>query len=427
MRLFSAVLLCAAMGIAQTGNVTTYIGDRYPYKAAAITTDANGNTYVTGSRMAPPPVGPAPLVAPSDVFVAKLDSTGKLLFTVTFGGKGADTGKAIAVDSSDNIYVAGSTTSENFPFLNAIQVDPGINNTGFLVKLNPDGSMVYSTFLGGTQGPSVMTSVIADAQGNAYVGGYTDAPDYQHTPGLPSGQAKYFGASISGAFFAKIPPEGGRLLYAGVISGRQHTCGDGSSCLLRQISTMVNGIAIDSAGNAYLAGYTDAGDIQGTEGAFLKQGLGAFVARINAAGSAMTYLTFLGSARYGPNNYIAPANAVATIAVDSSGNAYITGLTSDPKFPTTGGVYQPAYSIPPDKIISFENPPGDAFIAKLKRGYAQPATSFLISYAGAAPGIVNAVQQINFRIPSTITGQAMPIVLSACGATSQPASISVSP
>src|SRR5580700_11342567 len=132
-------LLTATLAIA--GQFTTSLGDTYPYAISAITTDAAGNTYVVGSRAIGTNafrIGTDGLVGPigsgSDVFLSKIDPNGKLLFTDTFAGKGVDTGTAIAVDPSGNIYIAGMTTSPDFPLSRALQTQPSAYGTGFIMK-----------------------------------------------------------------------------------------------------------------------------------------------------------------------------------------------------------------------------------------------------------------------------------------------------
>ena len=111
MRLAPVVLLTLP---ALAGEYATYIGDSYPYNVAAMATDAAGNLYITGSRLVVPP-------SSTDVFLNKLDANGNIVFTVTMGGKGTDQGSAIALDPAGNIYVAGSTTSSDFPLTKALQ------------------------------------------------------------------------------------------------------------------------------------------------------------------------------------------------------------------------------------------------------------------------------------------------------------------
>ena len=122
-----------------SGEFTTSLGDTYPYTISAITTDSYGNTYVLGSRQLG---GPAP--GSSDAFVSKFDSQGDRFFTGTFAGKGVDTGTAIALDPAGNIYIAGTTTSNDFPLSNALQTKPNASGTGFIIKLTFDGSTAIS-------------------------------------------------------------------------------------------------------------------------------------------------------------------------------------------------------------------------------------------------------------------------------------------
>jgi len=144
-----------------------------------------------------------------------LDPSGNLALIGTFSGKGIDHANGIAVDPSGNIYIGGNTTCV------AYTTGVGIGSeTGFLMKLAPDGSLIYSTYLGGTLGPSSMNSVAADAGGNACVTGWTVAADYPHTPGLPAGLVSTSSVEyITAAFFAKIDPAGSRIAYAGAASG----------------------------------------------------------------------------------------------------------------------------------------------------------------------------------------------------------------
>jgi len=175
----SLALFGVLLPVVQAADYTTYIGDQFSYSVAAIATDAAGNTYATGSRS----VG--------DVFVTKLDASGNIVFTTTFGGKGSDAGNAIAVDPEGNIWVGGITSSDDFPLRDALQtVSSGAGydwQSGFLVKLAPDGTVIYSSYFGGLQGSSSVNGVATDSGGNVYVTGETDSLDFPVTPGLPAG------------------------------------------------------------------------------------------------------------------------------------------------------------------------------------------------------------------------------------------------
>jgi uncharacterized protein (TIGR03437 family) len=383
-----AVLLVLA-SLGQGADFNTYIGDAFSYHVAAIATDAAGNTYVTGSRAIPtsPPVSSNAFeTTASDVFVTKLDASGQIVFTATLSGKGNDQGNAIAVDSAGNILIAGTTNSTNFPLRHPLQsvpsgsyVFPGSNDTGFVAGLGPDGTLLFSTYLGGTKGGSSMNGIAADGQGNIYVTGSTNAPDYPRTPGLPAGGVSPGPLSaISGAFFAKISASGDRILWAGAVAADLHACSGGSSCFLSPLYTSGVAIAVDAAGNADIAGNTNGTGLPVAPGALLSQGIGAFVMKVNTDGMSLGYLTFLGSANYLAGPYANPGNTAAAIALDAAGNAYLTGSTSDPDFPATAGSYQPAFSIDRSQINPFEKPPADAFVAKLNpTGSAVVWASFL--------------------------------------------------
>lgn len=344
--------LLAYAAVARAATYTTYIGDTYSYQVSAIAADASGNTYLTGSRIVIPASTSNTEEAITDVFVSKLDPSGNLTPIATFSGKGTDQSNSIAVDPAGNIYIAGTTTSPDFPLHNPLQPTGAqlLQTTGFLMKLAPDGSMIYATFLGGTQGYSSMNAVAADAQGNAYVTGYTYAADYQHTPGLPADSASTSPVEIvSAAFFAKIDAAGTRIVYAGAIAGSP---GCGATCQGGQVGTAGNAIAVDSAGIAYIGG-TTTGGLTGTTGALRAQGTGAFVFAVNSAGTGLVYLAPLGSV---------PEDAIASIAVDGAGNVYLAGQTADAAFPVTPGAFQAALGGNSDAFVAKLNPDGSAMV-----------------------------------------------------------------
>ena len=379
MQLSTVIILFASAVSACAAGYTTYIGDANPYQVAAMTTDANGNTYVAGSRAV---IIPAPNEPPStDIFVSKLDSSGNATLLATLSGKGSDQARGIALDASGNIYIVGSTTSTDFPLHHPLQSVGGeFGPTGILVKLSADGTVQFSTYLGGSNGSSFLNAVAVDAKGDLYVTGETSSQDYPRTPGLPAGLVG--GGKVSGAFFAKITSTGDRILYAGVLSSTSHACGVGSSCFTSSISTSGTAIAVDPMGNAYIAGNTGGLGLPATAGALQTQGIGAFVAKVNSAGTDLDYLTLLGTANYIPGGVApgsSPGNFVYAIAVDTAGDAYIAGSTSDPAFPVTASAFQTKLSLPSTPPVSpFLAPPSDAFVAKINSaGSAMVWATFL--------------------------------------------------
>jgi uncharacterized protein (TIGR03437 family) len=374
------VLFFITATLAIAGQFTTSIGDVYPFQVSAVAADSAGNTYVVGSRLlvdgslgAFLTSGPAPTVGRSlsasfiqfDAFVTKLDPTGKVLFTDTFAGKGNDMGTAIAVDPSGNIYIAGNTTSDDFPLSKALQTQPSAYGTGFIVKLSNDGStMLYSTYFGGTLGATSISSLSTDSRGNLYLTGSTTAADFPHTAGMPFGPVSQTGSpQITGAILASISAAGDRILYSGALVGNSPYCLLGAlDCSQLPRTTSGVGIAVDAAGNAYLAGNTNTTDLPATKGVLSPGGVGAFIAKVNAAGSGLSYLTYIDSAESLGFNSFSAANTLNAIAVDAAGNAYLAGSTCDAYFPTTPGSLQPVYAGggPPNSCSP------DGFLAKLK-------------------------------------------------------------
>jgi uncharacterized protein (TIGR03437 family) len=398
------VVLFLITTLAIAGQFTTSIGDANTYLVSAIATDAAGNTYVVGSRQLAgiaesvaiigdfSSVATAPPVidGPSDVFVSKLDPNGKLLFTDTFAGKGVDTGTSIALDPTGNIYIAGTTTSPDFPLSKPLISQPSSFGTGFIVKLSNDGSTIlYSTYFGGTLGETGITALATDANGNLYLTGLTNASDFPHTPGIPFGQIQ-LGASnvISGAIIASISAAGDKILYSGAIVGTLPTPLECSTITLCEINTGGVGIAVDAAGNAYIAGNTGATNLATTAGVLSPTGSGAFVAKVNPGGTALSYLT-----------YLTPSQSAATtlnaVAVDAAGNAYLAGETIDESFPVTPGSYQPTYSpaYPQSFFLAFVaklNPSASAVVwgTYLNGGGGDTARSIAVVANGAASGNV---------------------------------------
>jgi beta-propeller repeat-containing protein len=345
---------------------TTYIGDGLDYQVARVVSDAAGNTYITGNRLISSISQPFFRREITDVFVTKLDAAGNLVFTATIGGKGADRAGGLALDTAGNIYLAGSTSSQNFPLRNPLQSQPSLGQAGFLVKLSSDGSrLIYSSYFGGTLGATTVNALAVDSAGNMYVTGNTYASDFPHTAGLPAGRPGLNTVPQFGdAFITKISADGSQVVYSAILTGGSVACGSGSSCFLSGRITSGVDIGLDATGNAYIAGNTNTTDLPTTMGALRTQGIGAFVAKVNAAGTAVAYLTYLGSENYVISPVGIAGNTATALAVDAAGSVYVTGATADPNFPATAGSFQPVFSGPANPDL-FPPPPTDAFVAKL--------------------------------------------------------------
>lgn len=326
---------------------STYLGGFFPDLSFSIATDPAGNAYVIGSTQATSnfraPANPQsfPIVnafQPAyggglvDTVVAKLDPSGSTLVYSTFlGGSGHDSGIDIAVDESGKAYLIGFTDSNDFPTVNPLQpVLKGID--AFVAVLDPAGSaLAYSTYLGGTSLDEGF-GIAADSAGNAYVTGVTSSLDF---PLEKPFQKDLIGICFSlpcfDGFVAMIDPSGSALVYSTYLGGTGMDQG--------------GDIAVDASGNAYVTGFTNSDDfptanpLQPAPGGFGD----AFVAKLNPAGSALLYSTYLGGS---DSEFAIPGHAVlgggqpGAIAVGPSGNAYVTGRTNSTDFPTTPGAFK---------------------------------------------------------------------------------------
>src|SRR5258708_4792716 len=226
-----------------------------------------------------------------NAFAAKINAAGSaLVYSTYLGGSGADYGYGIAVDSAGNAYITGNTNSTNFPTMNALQATYGGGyDDAFVAKISPNGSaLLYSTYLGGS-GRDEAGGIAVDGAGNAYVTGFTYSANFPVTAGafqtVCNGGSNCY--SLYDAFVSKLNPVGSALVYSTFLGGTNNDAGAG--------------IAVDSAGNAYVTGGTHSTDFPTTPGAFqrpcdAKCGADStrFVTQLDASGSALGYSTYLG-------------------------------------------------------------------------------------------------------------------------------------
>jgi len=334
---------------------STYLGGNNTDSTTGIAVDSADNVYVTGGTLSTDfPTTPGAFDTTKnpnfDAFVTKLNASGAgLVYSTYLGGNNSDGGNAIAVDSADNVYVTGGTLSTDFPTtpgaFDAIKNPDSGDWDDFVTKLNASGSaLIYSTYLGGTMDDFTF-GIAVDSARNAYVTGRTVSTDFPTTPGA----FDITDNPNEDVFVTKLSASGAVLAYSTYLGGNGFDSGEG--------------IAVDSAGNAYVTGYTLATDFPTTAGAFDDTDnpqSDSFVTKVNASGAALLYSTYLGGSG---------EDSSFDIAVDSSGNAHVTGVTFSIDFPTTPGAFDDT-----------DNPQSDPFVTKLNTS----ATALVYStYLGA--------------------------------------------
>ncbi len=294
---------------------STYLGGTGEDQAHGIAVDGAGRACVVGYTASTdfPTVSALQSTISGtavDVFVSQLNASGDaLVYSTYLGGSAGDKALDVAVDDSGNVYVTGSTGSDDFPTVSAYQ-DTLASTTGdaFVAKISSDGStLVYSTYLGGWSRDEGH-GIAVDSSGDAYVTGWTRSSNF---PTLGAYQGSRNGYYFD-AFVTKLSGSGGALVYSTYLGGLS--------------DDYAEGIAVDRSGQAYVTGYTSSIDFP-TLGAYqdTHQGIcDAFVTRLSSAGNELTYSTYLGGSEHDAGN---------SIAVDTSGSAYITGLTRSSDFP----------------------------------------------------------------------------------------------
>lgn len=266
-------------------------------------------------------------------------------YSTFLGGNGFDSATAAAVDSGGNAYIAGWTESADFPTRTPRQAQNLGGLDAFVVKLNPSGSaLVYATYLGG-RGDDRAFGIAVDAGGAAYVCGWTSSTNFPVAQGAQTALA-----GGRDAWIAKLDPTGATLVYSTFLGGASNDS--------------ANAVAVDAAGNAYLAGDTLSFNFR-TANPFQPSNRGrqeAFAAKFGPAG-ALLYSTYLGGAG---------DDRGSGIAVDSGGSAHLTGATSSTNFPVAGA------------LQGSSGGGQDAFVVKLNSAGALTYGSYLGGTGGTA-------------------------------------------
>jgi hypothetical protein len=314
---------------------SSYIGGSSYDEAFGVAVDSSRNVYVTGITVSSdfPSVNQIPGACQGSceqsgaAFVTKINAAGStLVYSSYIGGSGSDSASGIAVDSSGNAYVTGTTASSDFPIVNQIPgACQGSCGTGpygdvFVTQINAaGGALVYSSLLGGS-GSDDAHGVAVDNAGNAYVTGFTDSSDFPIVSQIPGVCLGSCGTGVrQDVFVTKINAAGGALVYSSLLGGSDEE--------------EANAVAVDGVGNAYVTGFTLSSDFPtvnqimgacqgscGTGSAYSD----VFVTKINAAGSAVVYSSYIGGSSY---------DEAFGVALDGFGSAYVAGYTRSSDFP----------------------------------------------------------------------------------------------
>lgn len=349
----------------------TYLGGSGGYDSAAtseegdladaIAIDSSGNAYVAGETDSSNfPVSANAFQATykgtsnqtTNGFVAKLSSDGTALIYSTYlggtgvNGVGGDSIGGLAIDGSGDAYLTGGTFSSDFPSSsNAYQTTnkaaPIQLSNAFVTKLNPTGTaLIYSTLLGGSgdsnsppyNGGDAASAIIVDSAGNAYVAGGTGSADFPMAGDSFQTENNALGLAETNAFIAELNANGSSLLYSTYLGGSGL-----STPTATAIGDFAGGIALDSAANIYVNGSAVSLNFPVSANAFQSINLGgdngcSFVAKIDPSNASLFYSTYLCQS--------AGDSVAGGIAVDSAGDAYVTGIANSDNFPVTPNAFQ---------------------------------------------------------------------------------------
>ena len=341
---------------------TTTLGGSGDEEGLGIDVDAADNVYVVGYTSSSDFETATNLSGVFDAFVAKLNTTGDLVYATYFGGGGLDAASEIAVDSAGSAYIVGITDSTNFPAPPGPTPAQETNAGGFdafVAKLDVSGGLVYATYLGGP-GDENGSGIAIDDAGRAYVTGNTDSTtDFPTT--TDAYQENYAGGELD-VFVTELAPDGSSFPYSTYLGGiKQETGG---------------GITVDAVSDVYITGTTTSIDFPTTAGSYQEsygKAIDVFVAKLNLGSNSSSDLVY--------STYLAGTSEDrhSDIALDGYGNVYVTGYTQkrdvlpvEIEFPTTDGAYDRDYG----------GGAWDVFVAKLKLNNSAGSDLLYSTYLG---------------------------------------------
>ena len=357
-----------------------YLGGAGYDTAYAVATDTAGKVYVTGETSSVDFSSSNGVRFNRDAFVSKLSPDGgQVVYTVILSSSGNDAGKAIAVDSGGNVWVAGVAGGSGFPVTaDALSTRSSGAEDAFVARLDSNGLLKYATYLGGS-GTDVATALGIDASGSVYVAGYTSSVNFPTTSGAP--QTTFEGGTD--AFLVKLGTGGTFLSYATLLGGP----GNDSA----------NALSVDAAGNACVAGRTDSANLpvrNAVQAAYGGNG-DALLACLNPTGTAWSTLTYLGGS--GPDEALG-------IARDAAGNTYLAGDTYSSNFPTTSTAYRKSSAGGYDAFAVKLNPAGTAIVfATLLGGSANDSATAISVDSSGGVWIAGYTASVDFPVAGAPT------------------------
>ena len=343
---------------------STYLGGTGGDTAYSVVLDSSGDAYVTGVTASTnfPSTSSAYQTAydgDGDVFITEFNPAGNgLIFSTFLGGTGDDTPAQILLSSFGNLFIVGSTTSNNFPTTSGVfQPIYAGNQDAFLTEIKPDGSaLVYSTYIGGT-GADFGTAVAIDSAGNAYVTGSTQSTDFPTLNPIQPGNVGYYDA-----FVTELSPTA-TLVYSTYLGGTLNDYG--------------TGVAVDTSGNVTVSGYTYSSNFptQNALQSALAGGSDIFITKFTPGSSSLLFSTYLGGSSI---------DRSSGMVVDASGNIYLAGDSQSPNFPVTANAYQSSLAGTDNAVITKLAPDASTlvFSTYLGGGATDQATALTLDSVG---------------------------------------------